>query len=96
MTAQILTEAENLLHEAAVKLGSIGHTVADDVRSILAKLRGDETALQTEAVADATQVADDAEAAMGPVLAEAEKDAAKVGEKAIADVETAVQPPAAS
>lgn len=98
MTAQIVTEVENLLQQALDKAKSIGHTIADDVHGVLAKLRGNESALQAEAVADATQVAHDASAAMGPVLAEAEKDASKVADKAVADVEAAVQPapPAAS
>lgn len=96
MSNQILTEAENLLHEAAVRLTSAGHSLAGDVRNVLAKLRGQETELQHEAVADGEQLAKDAEHAAAPVVAEAEADAAKLEGEAAAAVAKDVTPPAAS
>lgn len=100
MSNQILTEVENLLHEAAVKLGNIGHAASSKVHAVLAELRGDEATLQHEAETDGVQLAKDADAAMGPVVAEAEKDASSLGSAAVTDVQQAAtdtaQPPAAS
>lgn len=86
MTAQILTEAENLLHKVAGLLAGIGHAGEAKVHALIADLRGDEASLQQEAVADGEQVAHDAEAAAAPVVAETEHDAETVAEQAAADV----------
>lgn len=96
MSNQILTEAANLLHEAAVKLSGIGHAAGDKVHALVAELRGQETALQHEAVADGEQLAHDAEHAAAPVVAEAEADAAKLEGEAATAVAKDVTPPAAS
>lgn len=100
MTAQIVTEVEALVQEALAKAKSVGHTIADDLHHVLAKLRGEEATLQHEAEADGVQLAKDAEAAVAPVVAEAEHDAATLGSAAVADVQQAAtdatQPPAAS
>lgn len=101
MSNQIITEVENLLHEAAVKLGNIGHGFSGRVHALLAELRGDEATLRHDAEADGVQLAKDAEQAAAPVVAEAEKDASALGSAAVADVQQAAtdataQPPAAS
>jgi hypothetical protein len=87
-------------HVLLGKVEALGHTGLDELHAVWAKVTGqatkDATALAREAETDAAQVTHDAQAAMGPVLAEAEKDAAKVGAKAVADVEAAVQPPASA
>lgn len=95
MSNQVITEVENLLHEAAVKLGNIGHGFSGKVHALLAELRGDEQTLQHDAEQDGVQLVKDADAAMGPIVAEAEKDASSLGSAAVTDIEQAVTPVAA-
>lgn len=78
-------------HNLVVALEEEGHALAEKARAILAKLRGDEQQLATEATADVHQVEADA----APVIAEAKADAEALAAEAQADVKDAVQPPAA-
>lgn len=103
MTMQIITEAEAALHRAEALFTSIGHAGAAKVKALIAELRGDETTLQQEAVADAEQVAHDAQPVVaevehdaGQLATEAEHDASELANEAVADAEAAAQPPAAS
>jgi hypothetical protein len=97
-------------HVLVGKAEALGHTGLDELHALWNELTGqagkDAAALTIEVKADAAQVAHDASAAMGPVLAEAEQDATKVAATISADAadftnklaqaQDAVQPPASA
>lgn len=78
LIAEIRTEFDKLEAGAATRL-----------HGLLDRLIGDGATLETEAKADAEQVAHDAEAAAAPVVTEAAQDAENVAKDAATDVEQA-------
>lgn len=78
------------LHNLVAALEAEGHALADKARAILARLRGDESQLATDAEADVQQVETDA----APVVAEAETDAGQLKAEIGADAHDLTTPPA--
>ena len=88
----VIATVEAKLHDLWAKLEAEGHHLADEAKTILADLKGDEPVLAADAEKDAADVVHTA-ATEGVIPAEQEavKDAGELAGEVAADVKTAVE-----
>lgn len=88
----VIAAVETKLHDLWAKLEAEGHHLADEAKTILADLKGDEPVLEHEAEADVADVVHTAATeGLVPAEQEAVKDGAELVVEAGHDVVTAVQ-----